>query len=77
MKNIRRILRESTLRERLFRPLFLFLLTPVFLFAPIAFAQQTDEQKGIDQGNYNIKQSIEFGGRLTSVTGNEQTYDTW
>ena len=76
MKNIRRIFREPTLRKWFSRCLFSLLLTPFFLFAPGAFAQQVEEQKGMDQGNYNIKQSIEFGGRLTSVTGNEQTYDT-
>ena len=76
MKNISRLFRQSSLREELSRGLFAFLLTAVFLFAPASFAQQPEEQKGIDQGNYNIKQSIEFGGRLTSVTGNEQTYDT-
>jgi len=46
------------------------------LLAPHIRAQQTDEEKGIEQGNYNIKQSIEFGGRITSVSGNEQTYNT-
>ena len=45
------------------------------LLAPAIYAQ-TDEQKGIEQGNYNIKQAVEFGGRFTSVTGDEQTYDT-
>lgn len=45
------------------------------LSATLSFAQQVDEQKGIDQGNYNIKQSVEFGYRFTSTTGNEQTYD--
>jgi len=44
---------------------------------PAARAQQDDEQKGIDEGNYNIKQSIEFGGRFTSVGGNFHTYDTF
>jgi hypothetical protein len=76
MKNICGLFRQSSLREELSCGLFAFLLTAVFLFAPAALAQQPEEQKGIDQGNYNIKQSIEFGGRLTSVTGNEQTYDT-
>jgi hypothetical protein len=38
---------------------------------------QDDEQKGIDQGNYNIKQSIEFGGRFASIGGDTQTYDTF
>jgi len=50
--------------------LFIFLL-------PAARAQQEEEQKGIDQGNYNIKQSIEFGGRFTSVSGDFQVYDTF
>jgi hypothetical protein len=44
---------------------------------PQVSARQDDEQKGIDQGNYNVKQSIEFGGRFTSISGNTQTYDTF
>src|SRR5258708_9131722 len=38
---------------------------------------QDDQQKGIDQDNYNIKQSIEFGGRFTSIGGGPQAYDTF
>src|SRR5258708_40072322 len=38
---------------------------------------QEDQQKGIDQDNYNIKQSIEFGGRFTSIGGDPQAYDTF
>src|ERR1700744_3953504 len=48
----------------------------LLLATPGAFAQQADEEKGIDQGNYNVKQSIEFGGRITSISGDQQTYDT-
>jgi hypothetical protein len=48
----------------------------VFL-SPTARAQQQEEQKGIEQGNYNIKQSIEFGGRFTNVSGDSQAYDTF
>src|SRR5260370_24315325 len=44
---------------------------------PMARAQQPEEQKGVDQGNYNIKQSIEFGGRFTNLSGNIQAYDTF
>ena len=76
MKNILRIFRKSSFRKELSCCLFTLLMNAVLLCAPAAIAQQPEEQKGIDQGNYNIKQSIEFGGRLTSVTGNEQTYDT-
>src|ERR1700741_106111 len=44
---------------------------------PGARAQQDQEQPGIEQGNYNIKQSVEFGGRLVSITGDQQAYDTF
>ena len=40
-------------------------------------AQQEPERAGIDQGNYNIKQSIEFGYRFTNTNGNEDTYNTF
>ena len=56
------------------------LLSTWFLAAvcvPILVAQQQDEQKGIDQGNYNIKQSIEFGYRFSDVTGDHQAYNTF
>jgi hypothetical protein len=43
---------------------------------PVAMAQQEPEQQGIDQGNYNVKQSIEFGGRFTDITGDSQAYNT-
>jgi hypothetical protein len=56
---------------------FIALAALLTLGLPAARAQQDDEQKGIDQGNYNIKQSIEFGGRFTSVGGNSQTYNTF
>jgi len=50
----------------------------VLLFpASRAYAQDDQEQKGVDQGNYNIRQSIEFGGRFVDVTGNQQSYDTF
>ena len=44
--------------------------------SPMARAQWADEEKGINQGNYNIKQSIEFGGRFTDIVGDQQAYDT-
>jgi hypothetical protein len=48
----------------------------VFLYGLPAHAQD-EAQTGIDQGNYNIKQSIEFGSRFTSIGGDQQTYDTF
>ena len=52
-----------------------FLVT--ILFCRLSVRAQDEEQKGVDQGNYNIKQSIEFGGRFTSIGGDTQTYDTF
>jgi hypothetical protein len=56
---------------------FLSVLVLAAFCLPATFGQQVDEQKGIDQDNYNIKQSVEFGYRFTSISGNEQTYDTF
>ena len=56
----------------------LLLTAALFLLLPLtASAQQEEEQKGIEQGNYNIKQSIEFGGRFTNFSGDFQAYDTF
>lgn len=33
--------------------------------------------QGVDSGNYNIQQTIDFGYRLNEVGGNYQTYDTF
>ncbi len=46
------------------------------MVAPVICAQQVEEQTGINEGNYNIKQSIEFGYRFANVNGSQQTYDT-
>ncbi len=46
--------------------------------SPVARAQaNSGESKGINSGDYNIHQSIEFGYRLNEVTGNQNTYDTF
>ena len=49
------------------------------LSAPVVRAQQEDEgqQKGIEQGNFNIKQSVEFGGRFTNLSGDFQAYNSF
>ena len=54
----------------------LFTLCVVCVAAPRIRAQEAEEQTGINEGNYNIKQSIEFGYRFTNVNGSQQTYDT-
>src|SRR6201998_2150027 len=58
-------------------PFLLSALMFAVFCAPPSFAQQVDEQKGIDQGNYNIKQSVEFGYRFSDVIGDQQTYNTF
>src|SRR5215467_9157531 len=49
----------------------------LFISVASALAEQEPEQSGVDQGNYNIKQSIEFGGRLVDVSGDTQSYHTF
>jgi hypothetical protein len=47
-------------------------------FASAARAQDGDaETKGVDSGNYNVQQTIEFGYRANEVNGNQDTYDTF
>ncbi len=74
MKNRNHIKLRSWPKQRTFLAASFTLLA--LLSVPGVFAQQADEEKGLDQGNYNIKQSIEFGGRFTSITGDQQTYNT-
>ncbi len=45
--------------------------------ATAAWSQQATEGDGIDSGNYNIKQSVEFGYRFTDFTGSQATYGTF
>ena len=61
--------------RRLVRGTFL-MITALWVCAPSVRAQD-EEQKGVEQGNYNVKQSIEFGGRFTSIGGDTQAYDTF
>ena len=76
MRNDPRARRSPTPSEST-SPRLVLLLASAMLMAQAISAQQTDEQVGIEQGNYNIKQSIEFGGRFTSVSGDQQAYDTF
>ena len=45
-------------------------------WGPRAVAQE-EEQKGVASGDYNVKQSVEFGGRVTSFGGNLQVYNSF
>jgi hypothetical protein len=56
----------------------LVLLAAVLLWAPVSRAQDgAADDKGIDSGNYNIQQSVDFGYRATEINGNKDTYDTF
>jgi hypothetical protein len=59
------------------RAAMVVLVLSALLLCQSSVRAQDDEQKGVEQGNYNIKQSIEFGGRFTSIGGDLQTYDTF
>ena len=47
-------------------------------FFPCLWAQDvSDESKGVDSGNYNIRQTLEFGYRSDWINGDQDTYDTF
>ncbi len=53
-------------------------LLGLLVCAPVAGAQGTPaDQAGVDSGNYNIQQTIEFGYRADWINGNNETYDTF
>ena len=56
-----------------------FAIAAMLLVASPAARAQDDltESKGIDSGNYNVHQSIEFGYRASEINGNRDTYDTF
>jgi hypothetical protein len=50
----------------------------VLFGAPALHAQDgAADDNGVDSGNYNIQQSVEFGYRATEINGNKDTYDTF
>ena len=63
-----------TTREGLCPAILIFIAA--LALAHACFGQGTDD-KGIDQGNYNIRQSLEFGYRANWVNGNQDTYNTF
>ena len=60
------------------RRLGLLVVVAALLFSSTSRAQVVpEENKGMDQGNYNIHQTVEFGYRGNWVKGNQETYDTF
>jgi len=53
------------------------MLAALSLASRCAAQDESGENKGVDSGNYNIQQSVEFGYRATEVNGNTNTYDTF
>src|SRR5215471_8693207 len=65
---------------KLRRSLHRYVLSGSLLFALAAgAAAQTAPQpaEGIDSGNYNVRQTTEFGYRATDVSGNQANYGTF
>jgi len=76
---MRNVTKTNLLKPAAFRLLLAFCCVAMTALAgaPPAFGQQDQEQPGITYGNYNIKQSMELGYRVSDVAGNTQTYDTF
>ncbi len=63
-------------RRRLFQLGLVLLVT--LSFCPLGRAQDGSAQsKGVDSGNYNVQQTIEFGYRASEMNGNMDTYNTF
>jgi opacity protein-like surface antigen len=59
------------------RKALVFLAVLALVLPSLAAAQDDDtETKGSVWGRYQVRQSIEFGGRITESNGNQQMYDT-
>jgi hypothetical protein len=53
-------------------------LSAALFLSPISSAQTaSDENKGIDSGDYNVHQSVEAGYRANWVNGDQATYNTF
>ena len=54
------------------------LLAAMLFAAPLCRAQDNANQdRGVQSGDYNIQQTIEFGYRADWINGNQDTYDTF
>ena len=72
-----RRLNQATRTFPLIGTIRLILVAVISLVNAHWVAAQEPEQAGIEQGNYNIKQSIEFGFRFVNTNGSEDTYNTF
>jgi hypothetical protein len=68
--------KNKTKRRRI--ALSMAIMAAALIFAPAVRAQDgSGDEKGVDSGNYNIQQSVEFGHRANEINGNQNTYDTF
>ena len=67
-----------TTRTERYAIAWLALITALLFPSPLR-AQQSDsgESKGVQSGDYNVKQTIEFGYRDSMINGNIDNYDTF
>ena len=60
------------------RPSFvLYLVLGVLLALAVRASGQGRPAEGIDSGNYNVRQTVEFGYRATDISGNSANYGTF
>src|SRR5271157_5890578 len=69
---------EKTMRDRVRKySLAVLALTAALLATPSVRAQDDEETKGVDSGNYNVQQTVEFGYRDSMIGGNMNNYNTF
>lgn len=69
--------REGAVRQIHRLRILQWLALPILFLTVLPVLAQEQTQPGIEVGNYNLQQSVEFGGRISNIRGNGSVYDTF
>lgn len=69
--------RENNMSERIRKYWLVAVALGIAMLLPAGARGQDEESKGVDSGNYNIRQSVEFGYRHSMIDGNMNNYNTF
>jgi hypothetical protein len=68
---------EAMANRRVLVVLSLVLFAALFVVSPCRAQDESTGDKGVNSGDYNIHQTIEFGYRWSGINGNMDSYDTF
>ena len=75
--SLRSLLEQDMTIQSSLRTLLLLGALTLFPTAPASAQTPSESTDGINSGNYNIRQTIEFGYRFRDLNGNEANYNTF